>query len=125
MEKFVSLNANIDNTNVSKFDKYLSKRYFVLSDNYDVILNKTTGSRIRLYDSEDEYDINSAPNCSYYDNSENVWCIDVDEDDFNSFDEKNIKYEYYRNIFIGEIVKILRYYISTGNDVKKLIGKHL
>ena len=73
----------------------------MLDANYTIILNKQSCKFIRLYDSKDDYDIENAPNGSYYDNNENVWCIDIDidQDEFDLFDHTNDKYKYYEKIF--------------------------
>lgn len=117
LAKLELLYGKVNNSNVSRFDRYLSKRYFILNENYEIVLDKQNCKCIRLYDSEDDYDINLAPKGAYYDNNENVWCIDIDEDEFNSFDHTNEKYEYYKRIFYGEIPKY--------QDIKHILGKHL
>jgi hypothetical protein len=122
--EFKRLYGEMDNSRVSKFDRYLSKRYFVLGNNYSIELNKQSCKCIRLYDSEDEYDIPNAPNGSYYDESENVWCIDIDEEEFNAFDQTNEKYEYYKTIFAREMMRQLVYLHKEKKSINHLIGKH-
>jgi hypothetical protein len=123
MDNFIKLYEKNDNSHVSLFDKNLSKRYFVLNKNYEIILNKQDCKCIRLYNSQDEYDIDDAPAGSYYDSNENVWCIDMNEEEFQLFDETNEKYEYYKHIFAGEIIKALRYFRQYKMEVN-LFDKH-
>lgn len=117
-KEYNDIKIDIDISKISRFDKYFTKRCFVLNKKYDIELNKLSCKCIRLYDSEDDYDIQTAPENSYYDNNENVWCIDMDEDEFNQTHEK---YEYYKKIFIGEIITLL----ESNNNVHRFIDKHL
>lgn len=96
-----NVNDSFKLTPLNKGDVNLSNYYFEVDlSKYNII---RVCDKIRIYDSEDNIDLDELPNESVYDSCENVHCIYK----FH-IDENNEKYEYYKQIFIDNLIYELK-----------------
>lgn len=113
--KKYSVNESFKITPLKKLDVNLSQYFFKIdTKNYKIIRNFDT---IRLFDSEDDYSVTDSniPNDAVYDSCENVLCIYK-----YHIDENDEKYEYYKQIFIDNLIYNLKYKLKDAGLVNKI-----
>jgi hypothetical protein len=100
-------------TSLLKKDIYLTQYYFEVNDKKKDITHVRVP--IRVYDSDDDYVVNDLSDGAIYDENENVPCIYIDH-----IRKDNEKYEYYKKIFIDNlmygIAKSLKHYNIDKDD---------
>jgi hypothetical protein len=105
IKKKYIINDNFILSPLNKLDINLSDYYFQIDiRNNDII---PVVDKIRVYDSEDDIFDVELPNESEYDSNENVHCIYK-----YHISENDEKYEYYKKIFINNLIRILKYELN-------------